>query len=102
MRLYYPIIAWADARIAAARGDVPAALGHLAQAETLAESMGMRPTALQMQTEGARLLTSTGRLEEAEMMRRKARGSIQEMAGLIQEETLRSQFVTSASHRLAE
>lgn len=100
MCLYYPRIAWGEALVAAAKGHSEVALERYAQAEQLAEKMGMRPFVLQVSTDIVRVLVSIGRWEEAEVERRKARATIDEIAKLFDDADLRAEFVRNAMARI--
>ncbi|MBI4199959.1 MAG: AAA family ATPase [Chloroflexi bacterium] len=101
MRLYYPLIARGEGRVAEAKGDTEKALERYAEAEGLALEMGMRPMVWQAQAEAARSLAATGRQEEAVAMRRKAQAMIEEIAALLQDPALRAHYVESATNKLA-
>ncbi|MBI4339872.1 MAG: AAA family ATPase [Chloroflexi bacterium] len=102
MRLYYPLIARGEGHVAKARGDTRLALERYADAEGLALEMGMRPMAWQVGADIARLLASSDRQEEAEVVRRKAQGGIQEIAALFQDGALRARFLDHAMGMLAQ
>ncbi|MBI4299127.1 MAG: AAA family ATPase [Chloroflexi bacterium] len=101
MRLYYPIIARGNAHIAAAKGDTEMALESYDQAESLALDMGMRPLVWQVRSDTARLLSRSGRNDEAEVLRRKAQEMSDEIAALFKDTSLRAEFVHSAMNMRA-
>jgi class 3 adenylate cyclase/tetratricopeptide (TPR) repeat protein len=101
MRLYYPLIAQGEARIAVARGDTAEALERYTQAADLALQMQMRPMVWQVRADAAHLLAALGRQAEAETRRLEARAMVEEIAGLFQDVSLRTEFLEGAQAKLA-
>jgi class 3 adenylate cyclase/tetratricopeptide (TPR) repeat protein len=102
MKHFYPEIDLVEGRVYAARGQSERALNLFAQAESGAEAMTMRPLVWQARAEAAKVLSSLGRQAEAEAQHRAAQAMLDEMAGKITDETLRSQFLESALERLGQ
>jgi tetratricopeptide (TPR) repeat protein len=101
MKYYYPLTDFADARVIAARDEMEGALRRFARAEGLALGMKMRPLLWQARAGAARVLSAMGRRSEAEEKRRQAREVIDEIAGLFQDEKLRTIYLGSATKKLA-
>ncbi len=99
MRLYYPLIAMGDARMAAGDGETNVALERFARAEGLALEMQMRPMVWQAQAGAARLLSALGRPAEAEEKRRQAQAVIAEIARMFTDQTLGAMFLASATRK---
>ena len=90
----------ANAQVSAARGETERALELFTHAEKLALEMLMRPLLLQARAGSAQLLTAASRESEAEAKRREARATIDEIAGLFEDEKLRAMFVGNATRKL--
>ena len=99
MRHFYPLVAFAEAKISAALGDMGSALERFTQAEEEALKMRMRPIAWQAQAGTARLLAALGRPGEAEAKREQARSVIEEIAASFDDAELRALFVAGAMKR---
>jgi len=101
MKHYYPLVELTDAKVSMAQGKNQQALGHFTRAEGLALDMKMRPPVWQARAGAAQVLSALGRRIEAEEKRRQAREVIDEIAGLFQDEKLRTMYLDSATKKLA-
>ena len=101
MNHFAPLIAFADAQVSSARGDSERALERFLKVEELALAMQMRPLVWQAQAGAARVLSQLGRSSEADAKRAQAQATIDEIAGLFEDETLRAMFVETAISKLA-
>ena len=100
MKHLYPLIGFADAQVSAARGEAEQALEQFIRAEELALEMQMRPLVWQARAGAALALSASGRDGEADVKRRAAQAMIDEIAGLFEDEKLRTMFVEGATKRL--
>ena len=100
MKHLYPLIAFADAQVSAARGEAERALEQFTLAEELALEMQMRPLVWQARAGAAQALSASGRDGEADEKRRAAQAMIDEIAGLFEDEKLRAMFVEGTTQRL--
>jgi tetratricopeptide (TPR) repeat protein len=100
MKFLYPLIAFADAQVSAARGESERALEQFGRAEELAADMQMRPLVWQAQAGMARVMLALGRAEEAEAKWRQSGAVIDEIAGLFEDEKLQEMFVESALRKI--
>jgi class 3 adenylate cyclase/tetratricopeptide (TPR) repeat protein len=96
MKFLYPLIAFADAQVSAARGESERALEQFGRAEELAVAMQMRPLVWQAQAGAARVMSALGRAAEAKAKYRQVRAVIDEIAALFEDEMLQEMFVESA------
>ena len=101
MKHFYPLIALAEAQVAATGADTARALESLALAEQLALDMRMRPLVLQARLGAVPLLEASGRSDEAEAKKAEARMTMEEIASLFESEDLRKSYLTSTSGKLA-
>ena len=101
MQHFYPMISFADGQVAADRGDLELGLQGFSRGEEQALEMGMRPLVWQTRAAAARLLESLGRAADAETKWSQARATIDEIADLFQDESLRTQYLESAKKKLA-
>ena len=100
MKQFYPLVEFAEAQVSAARGDMERALEGFATAEQLALEMGMRPLVWQARADAAQVLSASDRASDAEAKRAEARAMIDEIAGLFQDDDLRTKYVNGATSRL--
>ena len=100
MKHFYPFIAFAEAQVSAASGDVEGALERFAHSEELALEMGMRPLVWQAQAGAAQALSASGRGDEAQEKLRQARAVIDEIAAQFEDDELRSKYLESATSKL--
>jgi len=63
--------------------------------------MGMRPLVWQLRAGSAQVLSASGRTEAASAKRTEALDMIDEIAGLFQDEELRSSYLENAKGKLA-
>jgi ATP/maltotriose-dependent transcriptional regulator MalT len=101
MKFLYPLVAFTDAQVSAARGESEGALEQFGRAEELAAAMQMRPLVWQAQAGAAAVLSALGRAAEAEAKRRQARAVIDEIAGLFEDEKLGEMFAESALGKIS-
>ena len=101
MKHYYPLIELADAQVSAAKGDMERALRGFTRSERLSLEMGMRPLVWQARAGAAGILSSSGRSSEAEVKTSEASAMVYEIAGLFEDEELRSAYLKSATGKLA-
>ncbi len=100
MKHFYPLIAFGEGQAGLASGDGKRALEHFARGEELALGMKMRLLLWQLQAGATQALSMDGRSAEADAKRRQARDSIDEIAGLFEDQELSSSFVKSETSRL--
>lgn len=100
MRHFYPLVALTEGQLDAAQGELGPALERFKVAEEQAVEMGMRPLVWQARAAAARVLSQTGREDEAEQKREQALAIINEIADLFEDEELRSQHLASATKGL--
>ena len=100
MRQYLPFVAFAEAQVGAAGGDTERALDRFGRTEELASEMLMRPLIWQARAGSAKVLSSVGREIEAQFKRAEAGAMIDEIAGLFEDERLRSMFIENATAKL--
>jgi class 3 adenylate cyclase/tetratricopeptide (TPR) repeat protein len=93
MQYVYPLIALAHGQVRLARGDIDGALAGFGKAEALALSMKMRPIVWQAQAGTAQALTVCGRSKDAAAKQQEAQATINEIAGLFEDEELRAMYL---------
>jgi len=71
------------------------------QAESAALKLGMRPAVWESRLAAAELLEQAGQEEEAQRKRAEARATIEEIAVLLQDETLREAYVGHTLEKIA-
>ena len=101
MKHFYPLLAFAEAQVSLARGEPQSALEEFLRAEELALEMQMRPLVWQARSGAAQALSAVGRTSEAQAKRDQARAMIDEIAGLFEDEKLRSIYVNSATGKIS-
>ena len=99
MRDLYPLITFTNAQLLTTRGEVDDALEQYDLAEASALEMNMRPLVWQARSAAGQILSDSGRHVEADQKRRQAQVTIDEMGELIDDETLRSQFLESHTQK---
>ncbi len=100
MQHVLPFTALVDAEVAAASGDLDAALDHAERGDALARAQSMRPARVDLLASSMRVLAATGRDAEAAARRATAEGLIDEMAAEVAEPARRERFRTAALRRL--
>ena len=100
MRFFFPFAEMALGMFYSGTNQPKVALEHFAQAEEVAESMGMLPVLWQTRAGMAALLRDLGRAEDAEAKRTLARETVDTIAGRIGDAELRSLFVGNATQKL--
>jgi len=88
-------------KVLAAQGEVEGALQAFEQAESAALKLGMRPAVWESRLAAAELLEQAGQEEEAQRKRAEARATIEEIAVLLQDETLREAYVGHTLEKIA-
>jgi len=88
-------------KVLAAQGEVEGALQAFEQAESAALKLGMRPVVWESRLAAAELLEQAGRGEEAQQKRAEGKATIDEIAGLLQDETLREAYVGHTLEKIA-
>ena len=101
MKQFYPLVEFADAQVRAAQGDVEKALEGFAAAEELALAMGMRPLVVHARAGAAQALGASGRADEAKEKLSQAREVVEEIAGLFEDDKLRTMYLASATGKLS-
>ncbi len=96
MRHVYPLTQLTLAKALAALGDHEVALAAYDRAEAEALALGMRPSVVQARREAAGTLAATGREDAARAKHAAAKALIEEIAGLMSDETLRDAYRQSA------
>jgi tetratricopeptide (TPR) repeat protein len=91
-----PLISLTRAQLITAQGQIDRALEQFNLTETLAQDMNMRPLVWQARAGAGQILSNSGRISEADLKRRQAQVIIDEMADLIDDESLRAHFLESA------
>ena len=84
-----------------ARGDIEQAPERFASAEKLALEMRMRPLVWQARAGAARALAASGRAGEVDEKLLQARAVIDEIAGMFEDDKLRSMYLESATRTIA-
>jgi tetratricopeptide (TPR) repeat protein len=101
LRHVLPLTYLTQGRVAAAQGDVEAALAAFGRAEAEARAMEIRPTVWQACLAAAETLAASGRSEEALVKREAAREMIEEIGRLFKDETLRQAYLDSTLPKAA-
>jgi len=101
MRNYYAMLAIDEARLSFLHGDLETALAHYERGEALALEMGMRPLVLDARAGAAETLSALGRDEAAELKRREAQATIDEIASFFEDDELRALFIENAAGKVA-
>ena len=101
MKHFYPLVALAQGKVDAARGEMERALEEFTHAEGLALEMQVRPLVVQARAGTAKVLSAAGRTGESEEKRLAAHAMIQEIAGLFQDEQLKDMYLANAVKKLA-
>ena len=81
-------------------GDTAQALESFNRAEELASEMTMRPWTWKAQAGAAQVLTGMGRQGESDAKRTGAMATLNEMAGLFEDQEMRSMFLEDATKAL--
>ena len=102
MQHFYPLIAFADGNISAARGDVERGLDQFARAEELGLNMQMRPVVWQARAAAGQVLAAQGRVDEAEAQLHGARAVVDEIAGLFRDHKLRDKYLQGVAGKLSQ
>ena len=102
MKHTYPMLGLAGGRISTAEGDPKQALERFERGERSAAEMGMLPMLWQCRAGAAQALGSLGRTDEAEAKLGQAQETVDELAGLFEDEKLRDLFIENAESKLAE
>ena len=102
MKHLYPLVAFAEGQARAAHGELERALESFARAEAKALEMQMRPMVWQARAGAASVLSAMGREAEAQSKREEARATIEEIAGLFEDQVLQTKFVESAMEKMAD
>jgi ATP/maltotriose-dependent transcriptional regulator MalT len=100
MQHMFALIDFADAQVAATRGDYQTALDLASRAEQSAGAMGMRPLLWQIQALISDSLTTLGQTSAAEAKRRDARATVDDMADFLDDAELRTLFTESVRARV--
>jgi len=100
MRNMYPLTYLTMGKVHASSDDLETAAEFYNKAEKEAAALNMRPTIWQSQVEAAKVLESHGREDEAREKRASARAIVEEIAGMITDEELRSAYITSTLNRV--
>lgn len=100
MRHLYPLMSLASAQVSLASGDPSGALENFNQAEELASQMTMRPWTWKAQAGAAQVLAGMGRQGESDAKRSGAMATLNEMAGLFEDQEMRSMFLEDATKAL--
>jgi tetratricopeptide (TPR) repeat protein len=93
MRHMYPLTSLVEGKVRMAGGNLKGALVDFERAEVEAEALGMRPYILEARLIQAEALSAMGQSEEADTKRTKAQEMVDEIAGLFQDEDLRSEYL---------
>ncbi len=96
MHHLYPLMSLAGAQVSLASRDSAGALESFGRAEELALEMGMRPLAWKARAGAAQVLSSLNREEEAAAKRSEALSLIHELAGLFEDQNLKSMYLEDA------
>jgi class 3 adenylate cyclase/predicted ATPase len=97
MKNHAPRIDLVWAKLSLAQGETQEALDHFRRAEETARHMGMRPFVLQAQAEAAELLLDQGKEQEGLALRHAANDTVEEIAGLFEDEELRDGFLMNTT-----
>ena len=100
MRHLYPLMSLANAQVSLASGDPSGALENFNQAEELASQMTMRPWTWKAQAGAAQVLAGMGRQGESDAKRSGTMATLNEMAGLFEDQEMRSMFLEDATKTL--
>ncbi len=100
MRHLYPLMSLASAQLSLATEDSNGALENFNKAEELASQMTMRPWTWKAQAGAAQVLAGMGRQGEADAKRSGALATLNEMAGLFEDQEMRSMFLEDATKAL--
>lgn len=101
MQIHYPLLAFAQGRVSAARGENEAALDHFRRAEELAGKFGMRPIIWKARVESTRILSAMEQEKEARAAQDAARAMIDEMADFFTEDDLRAKFLDNVMQQIS-
>lgn len=96
IRSLYPLIAFAEAQLVTVHDDLDQAAEAYRRAEKLALEMGLRPFIWKARAALSQILMTLGRTAEAEAMKQEAKAMINEIAGLFEDEALKTMFVENA------
>jgi len=88
-------------KVLTAQGKVEEALAAFEQAESAALKLGMRPAIWESQLAAAKLLEQEERSEEAQVKLTSARTTIAEIAGLLEDKTLREAYLSNTMAKIA-
>lgn len=100
IRPFQTIVALADGKLQAARGEHERALELFNDAESRANSMQLRPTILEARWNAAHSLDELGRAQEANEKRAAAQAMRDEIVNLISDESARSEYTRNISRRM--
>ena len=89
-----------SAQVSLASGDPSGALENFNQAEELASQMTMRPWTWKAQAGAAQVLAGMGRQGESDAKHSGAMATLNEMAGLFEDQEMRSMFLEDATKTL--
>lgn len=100
MQNMYPLIYLTRGKILARRNEVDAALESFAEAEARALDLNMRPYLWQSRLAAAEALQSAGRENEVGEKRDSAKAVVEEIAGLFEDQELRSTYLQGALEKV--
>ena len=100
MKHFFPLVALAEANVSLASGDTGRALESFNRAERLAREMNMRPLLWQACAGAAEVLDKLGRQGESTEKRSGALSAVHEIAGLFEDQNLRSMYLEDALKKL--
>ena len=100
MKAFYPLVTLTDGHVCAARGEHKRALNLFKRAEELATPMIMRPTIWQAQASAAKALSALGQQDAAELQHQHAQTTINQIAALFQDQSLRETYLQTATNKL--
>jgi tetratricopeptide (TPR) repeat protein len=100
MRQLYPLISLVAGKIHMACGELAAGLSAFESAESEALSLEMRPIVWQARLAAADALTATGQHDQAQNRRAAARETMDEIAGLFEDEDLRSVYLQNIQTKI--
>jgi hypothetical protein len=100
MRQLYPLIDLVAGKIHMACGELADGLSAFERAESEALLLNMRPIVWQARLALADALTATGQPEQAQSRREAARETVDEIAGLFEDEDLRSVYLQNIQTKI--
>lgn len=100
MRHLYPFTDLIKGRVLVAKGELESGLKSLAQAESQALSLEMRPIVWQAHAAAAHALDEAGRSEQAALKRAAAQAMIKEIANMFEDKELGEAFLNSSLARV--